>query len=189
MKRENVKKILKIITIIICIGLIIITALMIKNDLFKNPKNIVKIVEKYGPFGIIVFILIQIIQVILPIMPGGICNLAGVLLFGGIKGFIANYIGVITGSIICFSLSRKFGIKLVKTLFEEKTVDKYSKYINNKKFNILFFIAILFPFFPDDLLCYTAGLSNMKLKKFILIITLGKPISLMFYSIFIDKLI
>ena len=79
MKRENVKKILKIITIIICIGLIIITALMIKNDLFKNPKNIVKIVEKYGPFGMIVFILIQIVQVILPIMPGGICNLAGVV--------------------------------------------------------------------------------------------------------------
>jgi len=189
MKNKKIKKILNIVTLIIILLLIVIIGIMVRNNMFKNPESIVKTVEKYGPFGIIMFLLIQIIQVILPIIPGGISNIAGVLLFGNVKGFIVNYIGVLTGSIICFLLSRKFGIKLVKTIFNEKTVDKYTKYIDNEKFSIFFFITIFLPFFPDDLLCYIAGLSNMKTKKFILIITLGKPLSLLFYSIFINKLI
>ena len=189
MKKKKLKRILNIIALIVTLLLVIIIGMMFRKNMFKNPETIVKTVGKYGPFGIIVFLFIQIIQVIFPIIPGGISNIAGVLLFGSVKGFIINYIGVVVGSLICFLLSRKFGIKLVKTIFKEKTVNKYIKYIDNEKFSIFFFITILLPFFPDDLLCYIAGLSNIKTKKFILIIILGKPLSLLFYSIFINKLI
>ena len=37
---------------------------------------------------------------------------------------------------------------------------------------------------PDDLLCYVAGISNITLKEFIIYIILGKPLTLIFYSIF-----
>ena len=44
-----------------------------------------------------------------------------------------------------------------------------------------FAAAIFFPVAPDDLLCYLAGLTEMRLGKFVLIILLGKPLSI-FYT-------
>lgn len=43
-------------------------------------------------------------------------------------------------------------------------------------------LAIFLPCAPDDLLCMLAGLTHMSLKKFVLIILLGKPLSLIAYS-------
>lgn len=189
MKKSKLENILKLVKVVIIVLIVLICTLLIRNNIFKDPQNIIRIVQKYGFYGYIIFILLQLSQVILPVIPGGITNIAGVLLFGGVIGFILNYVGVVAGSIICFTLSRKFGMKLIKLLFKEKTINKYIKYLNKERFSLFLFLTILFPFFPDDLLCYIAGLSNMKTKKFILIIILGKPLSLLFYSIFINKLI
>ncbi len=189
MKEKNIKKVLKIISYLLILLLVIVVAIMFRKNLFQSPEQIVEVVKRYGIYGPIIFLIIQLTQVILPIIPGGISNLAGVLLFGSIKGFILNYIGVVSGSTVCFVLSKKYGIKVVNILFKKETIKKYMKYLNNDKFDKIFFITILLPFFPDDLLCYIAGLSKMNIKKFMIIIMLGKPLSLLLYSIFIKMLI
>ena len=189
MKEKNIKRIIKVISYLFILLVVIAIAVMFRKNLFQSPEQIVEIVKKYGVYGPLIFLIIQLLQVILPIIPGGISNLAGVLLFGSVKGFILNYIGVVLGSIICFILSKKFGIKIINILFKEKTIKKYMKYLNNDKFSLIFFITILLPFFPDDLLCYISGLSKMTIKKFIIIVMLGKPISLLLYSIFIKMII
>ena len=88
------------------------------------------------------------------------------------------------GSIIAFLLARKYGVKIVKTMFSERQYDRYSKWAgNSKSYVILLFWAMLLPLFPDDFLCYFSGLTSMKTKKFIKIIILGKPWCLLAYSI------
>lgn len=65
-----------------------------------------------------------------------------------------------------------------------KTYDKYIGWVDNEqKFDKMFALAIFFPGAPDDLLCYIAGLTKMHLRKFILIIILGKPMSIAIYSL------
>ena len=41
----------------------------------------------------------------------------------------------------------------------------------------------MLPFFPDDTLCLIAGLTNMSYQKFAAIILLGKPLTIVAYSI------
>ena len=183
---KKLKTIFKILTILITTLIVIFLLFCLKKGFFSSPQVIVKKVEKFGFFGPIIFILLQIILVVLPIIPGGASCLAGVLLFGSIWGFIYNYVGMIIGSTIVFLLARKYGIRFVKKICDEEKVDKYVGYIRKKKFEKIFIICILLPGFPDDLLCYVAGVSKLTLKRFLIILLLAKPFALLFYSIFID---
>ena len=183
---KKIKSVFKIITIIITTLIIIFLLYCLKKGFFSSPELIVKRVEKFGVLGPVIFLLLQIVQVVLPIIPGGASCLAGVLLFGSIYGFIYNYVGMITGSTIVFLLARKYGIKFVKKICDEEKVDKYVGYIRKKKFEKVFIICILLPGFPDDLLCYVAGVSKLTLRRFLMILLIAKPLSLLSYSIFID---
>lgn len=187
MKEENkLKNIFKIITVIVTILLIAFIIYGLKLGIFKDKEILVNYIKQFGIFAPLFFIVLQAIQVVFPVIPGGASCLAGVLAFGSVFGFIYNYLGLVIGSIIAFLISRKYGIKLVKKLFSEEIVNKYLSYVRTNKFDKIFFLGIFLPGFPDDLLCYVAGLSKMPLKKFIIIILLGKPLALLFYSLFIE---
>lgn len=176
------------VTIIVTIILIGFIIYGLHLGIFKDKEFLVYYIKSLGIFACIFFILLQAFQVIFPVIPGGASCLAGVLAFGPILGFIYNYIGLVIGSTIAFLLSRKFGLPLVQKLFKQQTIDKYLKYIKGNSFNKIFTIGIFAPGLPDDLLCYIAGLSNMSLKKFLIIILLGKPWTLLLYSFFIELL-
>lgn len=55
--------------------------------------------------------------------------------------------------------------------------------MENGTFDKWFALAIFFPAAPDDLLCFLAGVTSMSFKKFLIIILLGKPLSIAAYSL------
>ncbi len=133
--------------------------------------------------GPIIFILIQILQVVIPIIPGGISTAAGVLIFGPYAGFIYNYVGICIGSIIIFLLGRRYGKPFILSMISDKTYNKYIGWLDNQnRFEKLFALAIFLPVAPDDALCLMAGLTNISVKKFTWIILLAKPLSIFLYS-------
>ena len=184
MSKDKLKRIFNIITIITTVLLIAFIIYAFKLGILEDKTVLVQYMKKFGIFACLFFILIQIVQVVFPVIPGGASCLAGVLAFGPVLGFIYNYIGLALGSLIAFLLSRIYGIKMVEKLFPEETINKYLKYIQNNRFPTIFFWGIFLPGLPDDLLCYIAGLSKMSLKTFIFIILIGKPFALIFYSLF-----
>ncbi|MGX7351599.1 TVP38/TMEM64 family protein [Enterococcus canis] len=148
---------------------------------FSN--SLYHLVSEAGVWGPLLFIFFQIIQVIIPILPGGFSLSVGVLAFGSTLGFVYNYIGIVLGSISSFFLIRRFGRQLLRLLISEKSYNKYMSYLaDNKKFTRFFIAAILFPIAPDDLLCMIAGLSKMRARTFILTIVLCKPFSIYVYG-------
>lgn len=158
-----------------------------KAGILTDQAAMTDFVSKAGFWAPVVFILIQIIQVIIPILPGGISCLGGVLLFGAVRGFILNYAGICIGSVLIFQLTRRFGRPLVEKLFSLKLLDRYDRWTGEKKtFTRLFALAIFFPFSPDDFLCALAGTTKMSFRTFVLIIIFGKPVSIMLYSIFLQ---
>ena len=182
---KNLKKIMTVITVIITILLVAFIIYAVKMNLLTSPELLVERIKEYGLIGPIIFLFLQAVQVIFPVIPGGASCLAATLAFGPIEGFIYNYVGLTLGSIIAYMLSRNFGLPLIRKLFKEETINKYLKYIRTKKFEKIFFWGIFLPGAPDDLLCYIAGISNLTFKKFVIIILIGKPLTLIFYSLFV----
>lgn len=136
-----------------------------------------------GMLGPLIFIAIQIIQVVIPVIPGGLSTAAGVLLFGPWAGFAYNYIGIVIGSILNFWLARHYGLAFIEHVVPTHTCRKYLACTKNQtKFDWFFALAIIAPVAPDDVLCLMAGLTKMSFKRFLLIIIFGKPVTIAVYS-------
>lgn len=182
------KTLFKVITIIVSLFIIGFIIYGIQLGIFQDNEVLIRLVSQIGWIGPVLFILIQIIQVVFPIIPGGASCLAGVLSFGPIYGFIYNYIGLCIGSIISYLISSRYGERVIRKFFDDAIVDQYLGYIRTKQFYWIFALGIFMPGAPDDLLCYIAGISEMKLKVFIWIIIIGKPLTLIGYSLFMNVL-
>lgn len=153
-----------------------------KMGIFTSVESLQKFLQNYGIWAPIIFMLLQILQIVVPVIPGGITTAFGVVMFGPLWGFIYNYISVCIGSIIVFLISRFFGKEVVLSIFGEKNFKKYDKWLNNEKYNKFFAWAIFLPFAPDDFLCYFSGLTDMEFKTFVKIIVFCKPPSIFVYS-------
>lgn len=179
-------RIIKIFAIIVTILLIFFVIYAIQLGILQDRKLLIQYIKSFGLIAPIFFLLLQIIQVVVPIIPGGASCLAGVLAFGPLEGFIYNYVGLIAGSLLAFQLSKKYGLSLIKKIFSEESINKYLNYINTTNFTKIFFLVILIPSLPDDLFCYLAGLTKMKQRTFFIILLLGKPLTLIIYSLFVN---
>ncbi|MGT2929626.1 TVP38/TMEM64 family protein [Streptococcus dentasini] len=146
-------------------------------DAFKNW------VSQYKVLSPLIFILIQIIQVVLPIIPGGVTTIVGFAVFGFWQGLLYNSIGIIIGSIILFSLVQHFGRKFILLFTKEETFKRYEAKLESPGYERLFILCMLSPVSPADLMVMVTGLTNMSLKKFSIIMLITKPISVIGYNL------
>jgi len=152
--------------------------------LLTSQERMQAFVASCGAAGGLLFVAFQAVQVVVPVLPGGLGCLAGVVLFGPALGFVYNYVGICIGSLLAFAVARSCGRPLLRLLFSEKLLTKYSSWTEqNNRFARLFALAIFFPVAPDDFLCYLAGTTSMTWRRFTTIILLGKPLSIALYSL------
>ena len=184
MKREKTGIFFNLCTVLGLLAMLAFLLYGIRNQIFVSETALEQFLKRWGIWAPVFFVGIQAIQVILPILPGAVGCLAGVLIFGPVWGFIYNYAGICAGSLAAFFLSRKYGRPFVKNRIGEKNYRKYIGWLEKGKgFECAFAAAIFFPVAPDDLLCYIAGLTKMTWKRFAMIILLGKPVSICLFSL------
>ena len=140
---------------------------------FSNHKGISKLLNSTGPYSLVIFTLIQALQVIIAFIPGEATGFIGGYLYGTIPGFIFSTIGLTLGSYVAFKLARIFGMPLVKRLVREDTLNKFHTFMEGKGM-IVAFLLFVFPGFPKDSVCYILGVSQMELKTFLIISTIGR---------------
>lgn len=174
-------RILTVIGIALSVALAYYTYHLGYDTILKTTQNFI---SDKGVFGPIIFVLIQMSQVIYPVIPGGAVLIVAPLIFGNFWGFILSFIGVTLGSIANFFLARRFGKTFVRAFIEEDTYQKYhQKLIKGKRFDILMGVSFILPGFPDDFLCMLAGITTMTFKRFMTIYFLTKPLTLFLYGV------
>lgn len=172
-----------IIFLVLCMFLL--RSIFLNN--ISTVEDFKQLIQSYGVFGPVILTLIQALQVVVPVLPGYLGCAVGAISYGAAMGFVCNYIGICTGSIVAFLIAKRFGEKVVIEIFSEESYKKWSGRIGKKKsYNVFLFIATLLPLFPDDFLCYFSGLIHMDRKKFVWIILLGKPWCILAYSVAFD---
>lgn len=183
---EKHKKIFGIIAIIFVILFSAAVFFLVGKPLISfvsEPEKFRQWVDNFGIWGRIIFVGMIVLQVIFAIIPGEPFEIAAGYAFGAIEGTILCLIGAIVGSILIFLLVRKFGVMLVELFFSKEKIASLSFLNNSKKMNTLFFIVMLIPGTPKDLLSYFAGLTEMKLTTWILIVSVSRIPSIITSSI------
>ena len=180
-KNEKLGFIIKLIitTLIIAAFVLLVYYLMKVTGLKDNISSIEELrdyISSLGGNAVIVMIIFQILQVVILPVPGFVAVGAAVALFGPLYGAIYSLIGILIGSFIAFFIGRKLGFKAVAWLVGEKTLVKTLDRFAGKDRAFLTF-AFLFPFFPDDVLCFVSGLTKMSLGYFSVTIIVTRVIS------------
>lgn len=183
--QSPVYKFLTLLNIVAALVLVSYIALYYSGVLEKinNVEELRKFVKESGQWGILVLFGLTLLQVVVLPIPAAVTILIGVLMYGSTVSFIVSTLGTIAGSIICFLLGKFFGYRVVAWIIGDEKAKKYADFINEKG-KISFIVMLLFPFFPDDILCMTAGLTKMTFKFFIITVVLTRPVMIAFVSYF-----
>lgn len=139
----------------------------------QNPHQLKRMLTSFGPYSPLVFILIQVSQVVVAPIPGGPIEFLGGYLFGVKAGLLYSMIGLVLGSWLAFSLARIFEKWVVEKFVSPRILRKFD-YLIGHEGAILSFILFLLPCFPKDALCYILGLTPMHLGVFLIISTIGR---------------
>lgn len=142
--------------------------------IFKDPLMIKKMIMTYGKYGIVIFFLLQIIQVVVFFIPGEIIQIAGGYIYGTFWGSFISILGITFGSLIVFILSKRFGKPLVDRIIPEQNIKRFRGIWKSEKINIIVFIIYLLPGMPKDAMAYICGISNINFRDFIIYSTIGR---------------
>ena len=168
-KKAQLKSLRLFFTVLIIIFIAIVCYIIIKTtgvwEKINSIQKLKKIVESGGVFSFIIFVILQILQTTILQIPAIFVTLAGTLVFGKWTAFILSFVAVMIGSIIMFWIGRKAGRKFLNWLAGEENANKWIDKMSQAKY--LFFLMMLFPMFPDDILCVVAGLTDMSFKFFL----------------------
>jgi uncharacterized membrane protein YdjX (TVP38/TMEM64 family) len=158
--------------------------LLIHFDLFRffrNRHQIVQFIRSY-PYDELIFIFIQIVQVVAAPIPGELTGLIGGYLYGPLWGTIYSTIGLTIGSWIAFFLARLFGEPLLEKVVKKEVFEKFDHFMEHRGLTVSF-LLFLIPGFPKDYLCYIMGVSRIPALTFIIISTIGRFFGTMMLSI------
>ncbi|MBW2657216.1 MAG: TVP38/TMEM64 family protein [Deltaproteobacteria bacterium] len=141
--------------------------------LLSDRDKVRDFIASFGLGAPLIFMGIQILQVIFAPVPGEATGFIGGYLFGVLQGFIYSSVALAIGSWINFSIGRFLGVRFVRKMIP---VDKFEKFDSMLKRQgiIVLFLLFVFPGFPKDYLCLFLGLSTLPLKVFILLVSVGR---------------
>ncbi len=142
------------------------------TQLFSDTDRLRRWVESFGAFGPLAFVLIQYIQTVIAPIPGNVSGVLGGLIFGW-WGVLWSFIGSFFGYWTIYVLTRRFGRTLVEKVVNKKTLDKFDM-VFGKRGPLILFIIFVLPMMPDDVVCYIAGLTDIPMKKLMVITTIGR---------------
>lgn len=175
MNNNQVKKtklIINIISIIVflLISLIVLIVIFPKLEIYINDPLLFKeFINEYGTISSIIFLVLQILQIIVSILPGEFIEIGAGITFGWFKGFILCEIGLFIGTAFIYFFSKKVGKPVVKAFIGERHFSKLEKLDNHPNRDKVLFIIFLIPGLPKDLISYVACFFNIGFWKFIFI--------------------
>ncbi|MBI4767605.1 MAG: TVP38/TMEM64 family protein [Deltaproteobacteria bacterium] len=140
---------------------------------FLDRKRLAALVKSYGSFSPLIFVALQIFQVLFAPIPGEVTGFIGGFLYGNFFGVLYSTIGLGLGSWLAFVFARWAGQPLVERIVSYKMIQRFD-YLMAHQGTWIAFLLFLVPGFPKDYLCYILGLGHMDLRTFLIISTVGR---------------
>jgi uncharacterized membrane protein YdjX (TVP38/TMEM64 family) len=169
-------------------GLLLASALLLAGIVFEDTlrqgltylygflsdrERVSALIRFFGPAAPLVFMLLQILQVILAPIPGEMTGFLGGYLFGFVKGFVYSTVALGLGSMINFGIGRVLGERYVRRWISAEKFTRYDSLLRQKGLLVVFSLFLI-PGFPKDWLCLLLGLSTLPLRVFVFLATVGR---------------
>lgn len=145
----------------------------VSETVLRTAEYIEDWTSRFGFFGWLIIVLINVLQIVIAFLPGEPVELATGVLYGGFWGAVLCVIGVVIGETIVFKLTRRYGLSLVNKIFR-RDVQEMKIFQDEERLEAVTFVLFLLPGTPKDVLTYVAGLSKISMKTFLGITVLAR---------------
>ncbi|MGI6151027.1 MAG: TVP38/TMEM64 family protein [Christensenellales bacterium] len=184
---KDKKSVLKFIILVILVGVAVGVAWYFRDTIaavIEDPKGLRDYLQSFGFWGFVIYLGIQIAQVVTIIVPGEVLNVCGGFIYGTPLGFFLSWIGIMVGSVIAFYLSRSLGRDFISRIIPEKQIKKVEELLNSTKGTVGLFVICMIPLISKDTLIYVAGLTPVKPSRMLTIYGLTRiPGNLIWVSV------
>lgn len=173
-KQKRTAILLWVFTILL---LAVIALLLWRTGFFQaiaSEETLAVYIQAFTPWSHLMYFAVQLFSVILAPIPSNLTAAVGGLLFGTLPAFLLTWGAVVLGSLVVFALARSLGQRFVEGLVSRKVSEKYLDLVRRKR-DVFLLLAFLFPFFPDDILCILAGLTDISWKRFLVLCLAARP--------------
>jgi len=148
-------------------------ALFHLEDVMTNSVRIRETILSFGFLAPLIFMILQILQVLFAPVPGEATGILGGFLFGAWPSFFYSSIALTIGSALAFAIGHFFA-DAFRDRFSKKKIYRRFNHLVFKGDFVIPFVLFLFPGFPKDSLSYLLGLSTMPFKIFIFIAAIAR---------------
>lgn len=157
------------VTFLLSIGFFVGLYYLFKNTgwigKFSNVAELKVILSSAGFWSYAVFAVMQFLQVSIIPMPASVSTIVGVICFGPWIAFGISLLAILLGSVVAYIFGRVFGSKLIYWIVGKERGEEFCKLLLRGKW--AFFVMMLLPLFPDDILCLVAGACGMNFRFFL----------------------
>ncbi len=173
-KQQKIVAAVAILIFAAVVAILVVTVGIPMIKFVSEPEMFRQWVEIHGIWGQLLYVFCVILQVLVAIIPGEPLELVAGYAFGAIRGSFLCLLASAIGSVLVFGLVRRYGMRLVEIFYPVEKLRELRFLRKSKKRDILYAIIFTIPGTPKDLLCYFAGLTDMKFTTFFLISSLGR---------------
>lgn len=176
----NLKQINKILSLtLIVLGIVVGFEILFYHSVIT--KWLGDVVTNAGVWSWVVLGIVQFLQVVLIPMPATFITLISMKMYpNNLYLLFAITLAVIMlGVVTSYWIGRKWGKKaVIWCAGSEEEYEKWLSVLKSKKTNLIYFVTILFPIFPDDILCLLAGSIKMNFWWYFVANLVGRAIGL-----------
>ena len=145
-RKQFVQRLIHLLNVVGTVATVIFIVWAWRNGLLTDKVAFLRFMGHFGIAAPLMFVVIQFIQTVVPVIPGSITIPLGVYMFGDVWGFIWNLMPIFLGSIFNFYLARKYGRSLVHMLVGDKYYNKALSWLDNRSgFKRVLILGLILP--------------------------------------------
>ena len=175
-KQSDLIKLVGLVVFIVLITAIVVAIWHTLSIVFEpgGVETLIELITSQGPLGVLILLGMQLLQIIVAFIPGEVVQIAAGMMYGPLWGSVVILVGCVLSSMVVYELVHKLGAPFVRSMVGEKQLLKFRQFELSGKFGVTVFILFLIPGFPKDVLTYIVPLSDMNLRTFLLLSTIGR---------------
>ena len=146
------------------------------SDLFEpgGVDRVIGQIQDAGAMGVLILLGLQFLQIVVAFIPGEVTQVAAGMIYGPWFGALVILVGCVVSSSVVYMLVHKLGAPFVHAMVKDEHLHKFKEFERSGKLNIVVFILFLIPGMPKDVFTYLVPLTDMRLRTFLFLTTIGR---------------
>lgn len=136
--------------------------------------KMIESIQSQGALGVLILLGLQFLQIVVVFIPGEVVQVAAGMLYGPLWGTLLILFGCVVSSACIYQLVHRLGAPFVHAMVDKKYLEKFYEFETSGKLSVIVFILFLIPGMPKDAFTYLVPLTDMRMRTFLVLTTIGR---------------